>query len=116
MKTVDIDKLAFKNEHWKQVFTLVDKVQVRYDPKFGMRGTQLHDKWGAAYEQVVNIMYWVDRLSRNSPINPSTTGKTMAVRNGVHLRHVAYELRTTIDAIHNILLLDPEYDGEIDAL
>lgn len=113
MKKEHIDKLEFVDEHWKNVFKLLDQVQVRYAPAFHMRGSDIHSKWGTAYEQVINIMYWTDRLSRNGINNESTTGKTMAVRNQVHLRSIAYEMKTTPEAIHAVMLLDPDYDGEI---
>lgn len=115
MNIVDVSRIEFANEHWKNVFNLLDQVQVRYAPRFGMRGTQLHEKWGAAYEQVVNIMYWADRLARNSPSHESTTARSSAVRNYVHLRFIAYELRTTTEAIHAIMLQDPDYDGELES-
>ena len=115
MNIVDVSRIEFANEHWKNVFNLLDQVQVRYAPRFGMRGTQLHEKWGAAYEQVVNIMYWADRLARNSPLHESTTAQSSAVRNYVHLRFIAYELRTTTEAIHAIMLQDPDYDGELES-
>lgn len=117
MNTKQLDDeldISFKNEHWKRVFQLVDTVGNRYTPVFRAKGEALHKVYGDAYEQVVNMMYWVDRISRNSPLRKSQSAKSMIVNNNVHIRFVAYELGTTPEAIHAILLKDNDYKELID--
>jgi hypothetical protein len=101
-------------EHWDKVHALLDTVDNRraekeVEPKFGARGTVLHENWGAAFEQVVHMMYWVDRICRYSEGHKTTAANNTPVSSDTLLRLIAFDLKTTPQHIHGVMLKDPDY-------
>lgn len=100
--------------YWDKVFELLDTTELKKGgstPIFMARGTILHENWGVAFEQVVQMMYWVDLISRYQPGHVSTTDKNMIVSDNVRFRLLAYELNTTPEHIRSIVEKDPEYNA-----
>jgi len=107
--------LSESEDLWDRVLALLSTVSNRYNPMFRPQGTVLRSTWGTAYETVVNIMYWADRLSRNGLSDLNITDEVLAVRNKRHLQFIASELKTTPYEIHTIMQLDPDYEGVYNA-
>ena len=99
--------------YWNKVFELLDTTELKRGGStaiFMARGTILHKNWGVAFEQVVQMMYWVDLISRYQPDHVSTTDKNMIVSDNTIFRLLAYELNTTPEHIRSIVEKDLEYN------
>lgn len=108
---------SYGKNHWDAVLGLLSTVRNRYFPMFGLRGDILHQQWGKAYEQIVHMMYWTDRLSRNQAILPTPLRDTKFINDDKRLIIIANELKDTPERIHKIMLLDPDYESDLkDAL
>jgi hypothetical protein len=107
--------LSKSDDLWDRVLALLSTVSNRYNPMFRPQGTVLNSTWGTAYEKIVNIMYWADRLSRNGLYDLTITDEVLDRRNLKHLQFIASELKTTPYEIHSIMQLDPDYDGVYNA-
>lgn len=115
MNVEQLKTLSTSEDLWDRVLALLSTVSSRYNPMFRPQGTVLNNTWGTAYEKIVNIMYWADRLSRNGLYDLTITDEVLDKRNLKHLQFIALELKTTPYAIHNIMQLDPDYDGVYNA-
>lgn len=107
--------LSKSDDLWERVLALLSTVSNRYNPMFRPQGTVLNATWGTAYEKMVNIMYWADKLSRNGLYDLTITDEVLDKRNLKHLQFIASELKTTPYEIHSIMQLDPDYDGVYNA-
>lgn len=97
--------------HWNEVFELLDTIGNRYDPEFAARGTVLHENWGVAFEQVVQMMYWADVISRYRDDHPTTTDRNMQISDTNLFRLIAVDLHTTPSHIKSIVEKDPDYSA-----
>ena len=115
MNIEEQNTLSRSDDLWDRVLALLSTVSNRYNPMFRPQGTVLNATWGTAYEKIVNIMYWADRLSRNGLYDTTTTDTLLTMRNKKHLQFIASELKTSASEIHYIMQLDPDYDGVYNA-
>lgn len=98
--------------YWQRVFDLLDTSERKrgtLEPVFIARGTVLHENWGVAFEQMVQMMYWADLISRYQPDHKTTTDRNMQISDANLFRLIAVDLNTTPAHIKSIVEKDPDY-------